>query len=80
MHGNVEAVRTLLKFGAKRDAVLNPPPESRHSAVGGQTGGVPISELQGMNALHLAASRGHVEVVKVLLTAGMDPDSLSVST
>ena len=76
MHGRVEAVRVLLKFGADRDAVLKPPPESRHSAVGGQT--LPISELQGMNALHLAASRGHLAVVKVLLQAGMDRDSLSV--
>lgn len=76
MHGRANAVRTLLKAGANRDAVVDPPQASTLQPVGGKTD-VPMANLHGMNALHLAAMRGHTEVVRALLESGADPDKLS---
>ena len=76
MHGRVSAVRTLLKAGANRDAVVDPPQASTLQPVGGKTD-VPMANLHGMNALHLAAMRGHTEVVRALLESGADPNKLS---
>jgi ankyrin repeat protein len=36
-----------------------------------------MANLHGMNALHLAAMRGHTEVVRALLGSGADPNKLS---
>jgi hypothetical protein len=76
MHGRVHAVRALLNAGANADAVVDPPQASRLQPVGGKTD-VPMASLHGMNALHLAAMRGHTGVITELLESGADSQKLS---
>ena len=76
MHGHASAVRALLNAGANAEAVVDPPQASKLQPVGGKTD-VPMASLHGMNALHLAAMRGHTTVIRELLASGADPAKLS---
>lgn len=68
--GDAEALGEYLQEHPEVD--INTPDENV-STPGGETGSC-LLQSQGYTALHLAADRGHAEVVKVLLERGADRD------
>ncbi|XP_069787505.1 ankyrin repeat and SOCS box protein 3 isoform X2 [Narcine bancroftii] len=89
--GNVELLKALIKKGHSLDIADNRGWCPIHEAAthktlkclrllvctASLTSGIELKTFEGETALHLAAKHGHLEIVRILLQAGANPDAIT---